>query len=102
MDESLYFANARFLEDKIYDYVASRAELKHVILMCPAVNMIDASALESLEAVAHRLNAAGVGFHLSEVKGPVMDALKRSDFFQHFKGQVFLSQYDAAKTLAAA
>ena len=102
VDESLYFANARFLEDKIYDYVALRPELKHVILMCPAVNMIDASALESLEAVAHRLNAAGVGFHLSEVKGPVMDALKRSDFFQHFKGQVFLSQYDAAKTLAAA
>ena len=102
VDESLYFANARFLEDKIYDYVASRPELKHVILMCPAVNMIDASALESLEAIAHRLNAAGVGFHLSEVKGPVMDALTRSDFFQHFKGQVFLSQYDAVKTLAAA
>ena len=102
VDESLYFANARFLEDKIYDYVASCPDLKHVILMCPAVNMIDASALESLEAVAHRLNAAGVGFHLSEVKGPVMDALKRSEFFEHFKGQVFLSQYDGAKALAAA
>ncbi|EKD61692.1 MAG: Sulfate permease subfamily, partial [uncultured bacterium] len=101
VDESLYFANARFLEDTIYGYVATRPALQHVILMCPAVNMIDASALESLEAIAHRLHAAGVGFHLSEVKGPVMDALKRSDFFSHFKGQIFLSQFDAARTLAA-
>ena len=101
VDESLYFANARFLEDSIYGYVATRPAVQHVILMCPAVNMIDASALESLEAIAHRLNAAGVGFHLSEVKGPVMDALKRSDFFLHFKGRVFLSQFDAARSLAA-
>ena len=100
VDESLYFANARFLEDAIYDRVASSPDVKNVILMCPAVNMIDASALESLEAISHRLATAGVGFHLSEVKGPVMDALKRSDFFEHFKGRVFLSQFEAVSTLA--
>jgi SulP family sulfate permease len=99
VDESLYFANARYLEDRIYDYVASRAGIQHVVLMCPAVNFIDASALESLEAIAHRLNSAGVEFHLSEVKGPVMDRLARSDFFQHFKGQVFLSQHQALAAL---
>ncbi|PWS37671.1 sodium-independent anion transporter [Falsiroseomonas bella] len=101
VDESLYFANARFLEDRILSEVASRPELRNVVLMCSAVNMIDASALESLEAIADRLGSAGVGFHLSEVKGPVMDALRRSDFFAHFKGQVFLSQYEAFRTLAA-
>lgn len=99
VDESLYFANARALEDAIYDSIADQPLLKHVILMCPAVNAIDASALESLEAIAHRLNSAGIGFHLSEVKGPVMDALKRSDFTAHFKGQIFLSQFDAVKSL---
>lgn len=65
------------------------------------MNLIDASALESLEAIADRLRAASVGFHLSEVKGPVMDALKRSDFFEHFKGQVFLSQFEAVGVLAS-
>jgi len=100
IDESLYFANARFLEDTIYDAVATRPELKNVVLMCPAVNLIDASALESLEAIAHRLEAAGVGFHLSEIKGPVMDRLERSDFFSHFKGRVFLSQNEAVRALA--
>ena len=101
VDESLYFANARALEDAIYDRIADQPALKNVILMCPAVNAIDASALESLEAIAHRLGSAGIGFHLSEVKGPVMDALKRSDFMEHFKGRVFLSQFEAVRTLCA-
>jgi SulP family sulfate permease len=102
VDESLYFANARYLEDAIYDRVAALPAVRHVVLMCSAVNTIDASALESLEAIAHRLDAAGVAFHLSEVKGPVMDALKRSDFFAHFKGQVFLSQFAAVTALGFA
>jgi SulP family sulfate permease len=102
VDESLYFANARFLEDTIYDAVAADPAISNVVLMCPAVNMIDSSALESLEAIAHRLESAGVGFHLSEVKGPVMDALKRSDFFEHFRGRIFLSQHDAVRALGDA
>jgi SulP family sulfate permease len=100
VDESLYFANARFLEDRILAEVAARPELRNVVLMCSAVNMIDASALESLEAIADRLASAGVGFHLSEVKGPVMDGLQRSDFFDHFRGQVFLSHHAAVMALA--
>lgn len=102
VDDGLYFANARYLEDAIYDRVAAQPAVRHVVLMCSAVNTIDASALESLEAIAHRLDAAGVAFHLSEVKGPVMDALKRSDFFAHFRGQVFLSQFAAITALGVA
>ena len=101
VDESLYFANARYLEDKVYDLVAANPQLDHFVLMCPAVNEIDASALESLEAINHRLKDAGVTFHLSEVKGPVMDRLKRSHFLEELTGQVFLSQYEAFRTLAS-
>ena len=101
VDESLYFANARYLEDQVYDMVASRPGLKHVVLMCPAVNEIDMSALESLEAINERLKALDVKFHLSEVKGPVMDRLKTCDFLNHLSGKVFLSQHQAALELAA-
>ncbi|TNE66187.1 MAG: sulfate permease [Alphaproteobacteria bacterium] len=100
VDESLYFANARFLEDKIYSLIAGNKALKHVVLMCPAVNSIDASALESLEAINSRLAHAGVTFHLSEVKGPVMDRLKRSHFLSELTGKVFLSQFQAFTELA--
>jgi len=100
VDESLYFANARFLEDQVYRLMAENEKLKHVVLMCPAVNEIDASALESLEAINHRLEDAGVKFHLSEVKGPVMDRLQRSHFLDEMSGQVFLTQFQAYRTLA--
>jgi SulP family sulfate permease len=99
MDASLYFANARFLEDTIYDLISRHKGLQHLVLMCPAVNEIDASALESLEAINHRLREAGITFHLSEVKGPVMDRLKRTDFLEHLTGRVFLNQYQAFKAL---
>jgi sulfate permease, SulP family len=95
IDESLYFANARFLEDLVQDRVTADSPVKHVVLMCSAVNEIDTSALESLEAVNERLKSMGVKLHLSEVKGPVTDRLKRSHFLDELTGEVFLSQYDA-------
>jgi len=100
VDESLYFANARYLEDYVYDLVATRPDIRHVVLACPAVNLIDMSALESLEAIDRRLSDMGVTLHLSEVKGPVMDALSRTDFLQHLSGQVFLSHHMAMCALA--
>jgi SulP family sulfate permease len=99
IDESLYFANTRYLEQRIVTLVAACPKLTDVVLMCPAVNFIDASALESLEAIADRLKSAGIRLHLSEVKGPVTDRLEHSDFFEHLTGEVFLSQHDALRKL---
>jgi SulP family sulfate permease len=95
IDESLYFANASFLQDLVYDRVACDQPIRHVVLMCSAVNEIDMSALESLEAINSRLKDLGIKLHMTEVKGPVMDRLKRSHFLDEMTGQVFLSQFDA-------
>ena len=95
IDESLYFANARFLEDYVYDRIACDEPIKHVVLLCSAVNEIDMSALESLEEINHRLADVGIKLHLSEVKGPVMDRLQRSHFLDEMTGSVFLSHYEA-------
>jgi SulP family sulfate permease len=100
VDESLYFANARALEDRLNEAVAQRPALKHVVLQCSAINDIDASALESLEAIDARLRDAGVVLHLSEVKGPVMDRLKSTALLQHLRGQVFLSHFQAVQALS--
>jgi len=101
IDESLTYLNARWLEEYVLARVAEKPELRHVILMCSAVNAIDASGLESLEAINHRMGDAGVGLHLSEVKGPVMDRLKRSHFLEELNGEVFLSQSRAFETCVA-
>jgi len=100
VDESLYFANARYLETVLFERVVGATPIRHVVLMCSAVNEIDLSALESLEAINHRLQSMGVVLHLSEVKGPVMDRLRRSDFLEQLTGRVFLSQFDAFETLS--
>ena len=101
VDESLYFANARALEDRINEAVSERPALKHVVLQCSAINDVDASALGSLESIHHRLRDAGIALHLSEVKGPVMDRLQRSDFIAHLSGQVFLTHYQAVQAVTA-
>ena len=100
VDESLYFANARALEDRINDLVAERPALKHVVLQCSAINDIDASALESLEAIDHRLRDAGLRLHLSEVKGPVMDRLQATEFVARLSGKIYLSHYQAIAQLS--
>lgn len=99
VDESLYFPNARWLENLVQTRVAERPGLKHLVLMFSAVNDIDASAIESLEMIADKLQAAGVALHLSEVKGPVMDKLERSELLGHVAG-VHLTQFDAMQALA--
>ena len=39
-------------------------------------------------------------FHLSEVKGPVMDQLARGHFVDDLTGEVFLTQFDAMTKLS--
>jgi SulP family sulfate permease len=100
VDESLFFANSRALEDRVNNAVATNPQLKHVVLQCSAINSIDASALESLETIEKRLRDSGVTFHLSEVKGPVMDRLQGTEFLHELSGKVFLTHYQAIKELA--
>jgi SulP family sulfate permease len=101
IDESLYFANIAYLQDVISSAVIEQPDLKHLVLICSAVNRIDHSALESLEKMTMDLKEAGITLHLAEVKGPVMDHLRQSDFLYHMQpGKTFLSTNDAVKALA--
>jgi SulP family sulfate permease len=99
VDASMFFANARAIEDRINAEVASRPALEHVLLQCSAVNDIDASALESLHAIAGRLHDSGIALHFSEIKGPIMDKLNKTDFLKTLHGRVFLTSYQAVQAL---
>jgi len=100
VDENLYFANTSFLEDYIMALIADNQQAKHLVLICSAVNKIDSSALELLDTLIERLRYVGVNLHLAEVKGPVMDQLKKTSFLVRLQpGQVFLSTHVAMQTL---
>ncbi|MBE0508613.1 MAG: sulfate permease [Marinospirillum sp.] len=49
IDESLMFANAQEVEQRVLEEVGQRPELQHVILMGSGINHIDASGVEVLE-----------------------------------------------------
>jgi SulP family sulfate permease len=99
VDESLYFPNARFIEELVNDSVAANPAIRHVILDCIAVNTIDLSAVESLAAINSRLSDGGIALHLAAVKGPVMDRLKHSHLLQELSGRVHLSHFDAIASI---
>ncbi len=99
IDEALYFPNARFLESLLLRLVAERPGVEHVILMCPAVNDIDLSALETLENINEVLAEAGIVLHLSEVKVPIMNKLVGSDFLNRLSGRAYLTQNQAFEDL---
>ena len=95
LDEMLYFLNGHTFEDAVNQLLNTNKNLTDLVLLCTAVNEIDASGLEVLESINERLDSQGIRFHLSEVKGPVMDRLDRVGFKAHLTGQIFLSHYEA-------
>ena len=99
-DESLFFANAHQLEQRILHELYKRDAIAHVVLQCSAINEIDFSALEMLEDLNRKLLEQGVMLHLSELKGPVYDKLKTSSFLSKLSGEVFLSQFSAYQALS--
>jgi SulP family sulfate permease len=102
VDESLYYANTRYLEDRVLREVAACPDVTDLLLICSAVNFIDGSALETLESLHEELSDAGVALSLAELKGPVMDRLDRIGFIDRLgRGRVYLSTYEAWQALVA-
>ncbi|MCH9699632.1 MAG: sulfate permease [Gammaproteobacteria bacterium] len=101
VDENLTFANAGYLEDYIYQEIAKRSGLSHLVLIFTSVSYIDATALETLENLIISLRNSNITVHLAEVKGPVMDRLQTTDFVDKLSpGEVFLTTHQAAHRLA--
>jgi len=69
------------------------------VLVMTAVSEIDTSALFALSALNQSLQLRGIGLHLAEVKGPVMDRLKLSDLPAKLNGEIFLSALLASEKL---
>jgi len=99
IDQSLYFVNSRYIESYLLAKVADNAELKHILIICSAINFIDASGLEVLESLNEKLLEVGVNVHLSEVKGPVMDTLKKTEFYENMSGDIYFTTDMAMRDL---
>jgi SulP family sulfate permease len=99
VDESLYFANANRVEDRVLKIVETHHEARHILLVCSSINFIDTSGLEMLRRINESLRSVSIKLHLSEVKGPLMDRLADTAFAQELSGQIFFTTDEAMQIL---
>ncbi|WP_269533459.1 SulP family inorganic anion transporter [Chitinimonas sp. BJYL2] len=99
IDESLYFANCRFVQTRIIALLREQPQTQSLLLVLSAVNAIDVSALQSLRQLNTALQEQGVRLHLAEVKGPVMDQVRQSGFINELSGCIHLSTHAAMQHL---
>jgi SulP family sulfate permease len=91
VDAGLFFGNVEAVNERIEDELEAHPETRDLVLVLSAVNAIDTSALFGLGELNQMLRQRGIGLHLAEVKGPVLDRLKHSDFLAVLNGRLFLS-----------
>lgn len=65
-------------------------------MVCSAINLIDASALEILESSISDLRNLGIQFYFAEVKGSVMDKLAKIGFVDYVDRDRFFRSTDIA------
>lgn len=100
VDANLFFGNVAAVNARIEDELTARPALHDLVLVMTAVSSIDTSALFALEELNQMLRQRGVGLHLAEVKGPVLDRLKTSTLPAALNGQIFLSAVRALNALS--
>jgi SulP family sulfate permease len=100
IDAGLFFGNVEAVNTRIEEELAARPATRHLVLVLSAVNAIDTSALFGLSELNVLLRQRGIGLHLAEVKGPVLDRLKTSELLATLNGKVFLSTAMAWDELA--
>jgi SulP family sulfate permease len=100
IDAGLFFGNVEAVNARIEEELAARPGTRNLVLVLSAVNAIDTSALFGLTELNMLLRHRGIGLHLAEVKGPVMDRLKASDLLDTLNGKIFLSTVMAWDALA--
>ena len=100
VDESLYFVNTKYLEIYLTKLLIKQPDVKYLLLVCSAINLIDGSALETLQSLINDLKLMEVEFYMSEVKGPVMDKLEKVGFVEKLgRDRIFLTTDQAMRFL---
>jgi len=95
IDESLYFANAQIIEEKVEALIQSNTDIRTVLMILSAVNQLDSTALAILTDMQKDLAARHITLQFAEIKGPVLDRLRSTPLGQTMRDQIFLSTHEA-------
>ena len=78
MDDALDFASASALERAVVEHLAQDPQVRQVCLFAHPINRIDATGVEVFSQLRRYLASRGVALHLSGLKLPVEDMLRRA------------------------
>lgn len=103
IDASFYFGNVSFLKELVRDALAEQSAPVHTVIVdASSINRLDSSANDALGGMVTTLRDAGVELILAGLKGPVIDALKRSGSYRDVAGEhPFLTVHDAVESVSS-
>ena len=78
MDDALDFASASALERTVVEHLAQDSQVRQVCLFAHPINRIDATGVEVFGQLRRYLASRGVSLHLSGLKLPVENMLRRA------------------------
>ena len=83
IDAPLFFANARFLRERIHSLVdTAKAPVRMVVLDCGAMFDLDVTGVETLEELDREFDRRGITLALAEPHAPMRQVLRRSGLLQ--------------------
>ncbi len=101
IDAALSFVNAVNVKKMLLTHSdLVTIEPRVLVLDASGVNDIDATGADMLAELLTELDDRGVVLHLSDVKGPVRDVLRRSGIWASLADRVHASTHDAVSAIA--
>lgn len=95
-DGSLYFANAGYFETRVLENVASKPDLRYVILDLEGINQIDATGEGVLRMLYDRMQTGGVQFLFARPKDQLMRIFSKSGLRDKIGAEHFFRTRTAA------
>ena len=103
-DDQLYFGNADFFKESVYDHLERREVLpKYLILHATNIHTIDSTGLHILEDTYKELSEKNIEVLFSGMIGPVRDILTRAGFIKNLGvAKQFMTLKDTIKFVNSA
>lgn len=95
-DGELYFANAGYFESKVLSIVATRPDLKYIIIDAEGINQLDATGEEVLYHLTSRLRGNGIELLVARMKRQFMQTLRRTNVIEKIGEDHFFSRIQYA------
>jgi SulP family sulfate permease len=102
MDAELDFASASELMRAVSEHIVNHPGLHHICLFAQPINRIDATGVEAFSQLCKTLSSHGITLHLSGLKLPVEELLRRAGELKNPEQPVmYRTDAEALKSLRA-